>query len=115
MTNFTLSDLESIVATRAAASRDESYTARLKEKGVAHVAKKLGEESVETIIALVSEDEERVISESADMLYHLLVALHLKNIPVASVLTELARRTSMTGLAEKASRTPQASGGRQED
>ncbi|RFC66091.1 phosphoribosyl-ATP diphosphatase [Fulvimarina endophytica] len=104
MTDFTLSDLETIIAERMKASSEESYTAKLREKGVSHVAKKLGEESIETVIALVGEDESRVASESADLLYHLLVALALRGVPVSDVLSELGRRTATTGLAEKASR-----------
>ncbi|MEN3793227.1 phosphoribosyl-ATP diphosphatase [Fulvimarina sp. MAC3] len=109
MTNFSLSDLEKIVADRASASSAESYTAKLKDKGIGHVAKKLGEEATETVIALVSEDDERVTSESADLVYHLLVALHLRGIPVSDIFAELGRRTSMSGLDEKASRTPDGS------
>ncbi|MER0238979.1 phosphoribosyl-ATP diphosphatase [Fulvimarina sp. MAC8] len=106
MTEFSLSDLEKIVAERASASSGESYTAKLKEKGIGHVAKKLGEESTETVIALVSEGDERVVSESADLIYHLLVALNLRNIPASDIFAELGRRTSTSGLEEKASRTP---------
>ncbi|EAU40315.1 phosphoribosyl-ATP pyrophosphatase [Fulvimarina pelagi HTCC2506] len=106
MTDFSLSDLEKIVAERANASPSESYTAKLKAMGVSHVAKKLGEESTETVIALVSQDDDRVVSESADLIYHLLVALNLRGIPAADIFSELGRRTSTTGLEEKAARPP---------
>ena len=111
MTKFSLSDLEKIVAERASASSAESYTAKLKEKGIAHVAKKLGEEATETVIALVSEDNERVVSESADLISHLLVAIHLRGIPTSDIVFELGRRTSTTGLEEKASRAHDLSRG----
>ncbi|ORE91594.1 phosphoribosyl-ATP diphosphatase [Aurantimonas sp. 22II-16-19i] len=107
MTNFTLEDLETIVAARAGSTDGSSYTATLARKGAAHTAKKLGEEAVETIIAAVSEDDDRLTSEAADLLYHLLVLLHLKHIPLSAVMAELARRTAQTGLEEKAGR-PQA-------
>ena len=104
MTDFSLPDLETIIADRASVTDGSSYTAKLSEKGVTHVAKKLGEEATETVIALVSENEERVVSESADLIYHLLVALRLRGVPMSDILAELGRRTAMTGLEEKASR-----------
>ena len=104
MTDFSLTDLETIIADRASVTDGSSYTAKLSEKGVTHVAKKLGEEATETIIALVSENEERVVAESADLIYHLLVALRLRGVPMSDILAELGRRTAMTGLEEKASR-----------
>ena len=108
MTAFTLSDLETIVAARAASDDSSSYTASLARKGVAAVAKKLGEEATETVIAAISEDGERLASEAADLLYHLMVALHLRGVPLCDVMAELGRRTAQSGLQEKASRTPSA-------
>ncbi|MBP0617260.1 phosphoribosyl-ATP diphosphatase [Jiella mangrovi] len=105
MSDFTLEDLEKIVAARATSGDPSSYTATLVEKGAAHTAKKLGEEAVETVIAAIGEDDERLASESADLLYHLLVLLHLKHVPLSSVMAELARRTAQTGLEEKAGRS----------
>jgi phosphoribosyl-ATP pyrophosphohydrolase len=67
-------------------------------------AKKLGEEAVETVIAAVRKDEDGLVSESADLLYHWLVVLALAGIPVSRVMAELERRTAQSGLAEKASR-----------
>ncbi|WAP70513.1 phosphoribosyl-ATP diphosphatase [Jiella pelagia] len=104
MSEFTLRDLETIVASRATSEDVSSYTATLARKGASHTAKKLGEEAVETIIAAVSEDDARLTSEAADLLYHLLVLLHLKHVPLSAVMAELARRTAQTGLEEKASR-----------
>ncbi|MCB8840583.1 phosphoribosyl-ATP diphosphatase [Aurantimonas sp. VKM B-3413] len=105
MTDFTLSDLETIVAARAASDDASSYTAKLAAKGIGHVAKKLGEEATETVIAAISEDDERLASEAADLLYHLLVALNLRKVPLSAVMAELGRRTTQTGLQEKAGRS----------
>ena len=104
MTRFTLDQLAARVKERAAASADASYTRKLLDKGVAHCAKKLGEEAVETALAAVSEDRERVVSEAADLLYHLLVVLEARQIALADVEAALAERTGMSGLEEKASR-----------
>lgn len=106
MSEFTLADLEAIVASRAKASPEESWTAKLVSKGQRKAAKKLGEEAVETVIAAIAEDRENLTSESADLLYHLLVVLKIADIPLADVLDELARRTGQSGLAEKAGRAP---------
>ena len=107
MTRFTLSDLEKIIEQRAAASSEESYTAKLIEKGIAVSSKKLGEEAVETVIAANRGDKTEIIKESADLLYHLLVVLRASQIPVADVMRELETRTQQSGLAEKASRSDQ--------
>ncbi|QQM30593.1 phosphoribosyl-ATP diphosphatase [Martelella lutilitoris] len=106
MSEFTLADLEAIVAERAKASPEESWTAKLVSKGQSRAAKKLGEEAVETVIAAIAEDRENLTSESADLLYHLLVVLKIADIPLAAVMDELARRTGQSGLAEKAGRAP---------
>ncbi len=104
MTDFSLSDLNIIVKQRAAASPDESYTARLLLGGVERAAKKLGEEAVEAVIAAVSADPSELTKEAADVLYHLLVVLHGGGISLDAVMHELEQRTRQSGLAEKASR-----------
>ena len=101
---FTLADLESIVAARAAASPEESWTAKLMAAGPVRIAKKFGEEAVETVIAGAQGDRGALIAESADVLYHLLVLLHARRVSVKEVLGELERRTAQSGLQEKASR-----------
>lgn len=101
---FTLSDLDAFLATRATASPDESYTARLLSKGPGYSAKKLGEEAVEAVIAAVQGDAKGLKMESADVLYHLLVVLRARGVPLQDVLDELERRTGQSGLQEKASR-----------
>ena len=104
MTGFTLADLEQRVKERAKASPDVSYTRKLLDKGVAHCAKKFGEEAVETVMAAVGEDRERLIAESADTLYHLLVLLEARGVTLAEVEALLETRTKKSGLEEKASR-----------
>src|SRR5271170_729404 len=104
MAPFTLQDLEKRVQTRAQASAETSYTRALLDKGVVHCAKKLGEEAVETAIAAVAEDRDRMTAEAADLLYHLIVVLHARGISLAEVEAELAARMRQTGLDEKAAR-----------
>ncbi|MEN9896259.1 MAG: phosphoribosyl-ATP pyrophosphohydrolase [Pseudomonadota bacterium] len=104
MTVFTLSDLEKIVASRAKASPEESWTAKLVAAGQTRAARKLGEEAVETVIAAVEKDRNSLTSEAADLIYHLLVVLNIADIPLQDVISELQRRTAQSGLTEKASR-----------
>ena len=104
MTDFTLHDLEKRVAERAGASAEVSYTRKLLDRGVAQCAKKLGEEAVELALASVTESRERLIEESADLLYHLLVLLKARDIKLAEVEAVLGARASQSGFAEKASR-----------
>jgi phosphoribosyl-ATP pyrophosphohydrolase len=104
MANFTLHDLAARVKERAQASPDVSYTRKLIDRGIAHCAKKLGEEAVETTIAAVAEDRDRLIAETADLLYHLFVVLEVRDISLAEVEAALAERTAQSGLDEKAGR-----------
>jgi phosphoribosyl-ATP pyrophosphohydrolase len=104
MTKFTLADLEIRVRERAQASAAESYTRALIDKGVAHCAKKMGEEAFETALAAVEDDKGRVIAESADLLYHLMVLLQARGVTLDEVEAELGRRTAQSGHEEKASR-----------
>lgn len=104
MSDFTLSDLERIVATRAAASPTESWTAKLLAAGPERAAKKFGEEAVEAVIAAVKGDRVELIAESADVLYHLLVLLRSRDVALQDVLSQLESRTAQSGLAEKAAR-----------
>ncbi len=106
MSTFTLHDLEARVQERAKATAETSYTRKLLDKGVAHCAKKLGEEAVETALAAVVEDRERLIGEAADLLYHLIVLLEARGVRLAEVETALAGRVSQSGLEEKAARKP---------
>ena len=104
MSAFSLQDLERIVAERGRSGAADSWTAKLFAKGQPKAAQKLGEEAVETVIAAVSGDRDGLVSESADLLYHWLVVLALAEVPLSEVLAELERRTSQSGVAEKASR-----------
>lgn len=104
MTSFSLSDLERIVAERASASPEQSWTAKLVAAGQPRAAKKLGEEAVEAVIAAISNDRKNLTDEAADLLYHLLVVLKIADIPLSDVLDELERRTGQSGIQEKESR-----------
>ena len=101
---FTLRDLETRVHERAALGADQSYTRKLLDKGVAHCAKKLGEEAVETALAAVTEDRAHLIAEAADLIYHLLVVLEARGVKLSEVEAALAARQAQSGLEEKASR-----------
>ena len=101
---MTLEDLEAIIATRARASVDESWTAQLLAKGPEKVAEKFGEEAIECLIEAVRNDKTRLTSEAADVLFHLLVMLHARGVRVADVMAELDARQSQSGLTEKATR-----------
>ena len=100
----TLERLEATIAARRGADADTSYVARLNAKGLNKIAQKLGEESVETVIAALSGDSRELIGEAADLLFHLLVLLGAKDVALAEVLAELDRREGTSGIAEKASR-----------
>jgi phosphoribosyl-ATP pyrophosphohydrolase len=104
MAAFTISDLEKRVQERSQASAEVSYTRKLLDRGIVHCAKKLGEEAVEVAIAAVGEDRDRMVAETADLLYHLLVVLHARGIALDEVEAELGARTRQTGLDEKAAR-----------
>ena len=101
----TLTRLEATIARRLTASPDESYVAKLNSKGLAKIAQKVGEEAVETVIAAVSGEREELVSESADLLMHLLVLLQKKGVALDEVMAELDRREGVSGLDEKASRS----------
>jgi phosphoribosyl-ATP pyrophosphohydrolase len=104
MIKFTIHDLEQRVGERAQASPDVSYTRKLLDRGVAQCAKKFGEEAIETVLAAVGEDRERLIAEASDLVYHLLVLLKSRGITLAEVEAALAARTNQSGLDEKAAR-----------
>src|SRR6516225_9933712 len=104
MAPFSLRDLEKRVDERAKAGADVSYTRKLLDRGVMHCAKKLGEEAVEAAIAAVGEDRQRLIGEAADVLYHLLVVLHVRGVTLDEVEAELGARTRQSGIDERAAR-----------
>ncbi|PCJ87320.1 MAG: phosphoribosyl-ATP diphosphatase [Hyphomicrobiales bacterium] len=104
MPQFSLTDLDTIIAKRADAGADSSYTAQLLHKGVLKCAEKLGEESIELILAAAAQEKSDVANEAADVLYHLLVLLRARDVPLEEVMTILEGRTGQSGLAEKALR-----------
>lgn len=99
-----LDELARRIDERAVSDDPASYTAKLTRAGTALCARKLGEEAVETVIAALAGDRREVTAEAADLLYHLLVLLHVCKVPLADVMEELEARTSRTGLEEKAAR-----------
>ena len=105
--SFSLDELAEIIHARRGAATEKSYTKSLFEAGVTRIAKKFGEEAVETVIAALGDDKSALTGEVADVLYHLLVLLEAREIALSEVLSELQRRTSQSGLQEKASRGDQ--------
>jgi phosphoribosyl-ATP pyrophosphohydrolase len=87
-----LTRLEAVIDARVDAPPEHSYTARLAAAGDLKAAQKLAEEGVETALAAVAEGRERLIAEAADLIYHLLVLLRLRQATLADVIAELERR-----------------------
>jgi len=104
MARFTIHDLAATIDARAAAGGETSYTRKLLDKGAPHCARKLGEEAIETVIAAMENDRDHLISESADLVFHLLVLLKARGVSLADVEAALEQRTGMSGLEEKAAR-----------
>jgi phosphoribosyl-ATP pyrophosphohydrolase len=100
----TLARLEAVIAERRGGDPSASYVAKLNAKGLNKIAQKVGEEAVETIIAALAEDRAALVGEAADLLFHLLLLLGAKDVPLAEVLAELDRRDGVSGIAEKAAR-----------
>ena len=105
MSDFSLHTLERIVAERAAVTDGTSWTAKLVGKGIEKAAEKLGEEAVETVIAAVAQDDVQLTGEAADLLYHLLVVLHMRGIALDDVVATLQARSGQSGLQEKSARS----------
>jgi phosphoribosyl-ATP pyrophosphohydrolase len=99
-----LSRLAETIAARKSADPDSSWTAKLLAKGPEKCAEKFGEEAIEAIIEAVKGDRAKLTAEAADVLYHLLVMLAARDLTLADVEAELARREGMSGIAEKAAR-----------
>jgi phosphoribosyl-ATP pyrophosphohydrolase/phosphoribosyl-AMP cyclohydrolase len=87
-----LARLEQVIAQRATEKPDASYTAKLLAKGIGKVAQKVGEEGVEAALAGVNESDQKVVEESADLAFHLLVLLRARGIPLQRVVRELESR-----------------------
>jgi phosphoribosyl-ATP pyrophosphohydrolase len=101
----TLARLEATIAARRGADPASSYVASLFAKGRPRIARKLGEEAVEAVVAALAEDEAALTGEAADLIFHLMVLLNEAGIPLADVLAELDRREGVSGHDEKAART----------
>ena len=99
-----LQRLYDTIAARKTADPGSSYTAKLLQQGRTTIAKKMGEEAVETAIAAVANDSDAVVAESADLLYHLLVLWADCGVEPEEVWKKLAAREGTSGLVEKASR-----------
>ncbi|MGH1423389.1 MAG: phosphoribosyl-ATP diphosphatase [Pseudooceanicola sp.] len=100
----TLHDLAATITARKDADPDSSWTAKLLAKGPEKCAEKFGEEAIEAIVEAVKGNREALASEAADVLYHLLVMLASRDVTLAEVEAELARREGTSGLDEKAAR-----------
>ena len=101
---MTLDDLYATILSRKDADPDSSWTAKLLAKGPEKCAEKFGEEAVEAIVEAVRDDKAALTSEAADVLYHLLVMLAARDVPLGDVMDELARRQGTSGIAEKNAR-----------
>ncbi|MFN3641992.1 MAG: phosphoribosyl-ATP diphosphatase [Gemmobacter sp.] len=99
-----LARLAQTIDARRGADPDTSWTARLLARGPEACAKKFGEEAVEAVIEAVRGDRARLVCEAADALYHLLVMLAARDVTLAEVEAELARREGVSGIDEKAGR-----------
>ena len=100
----TLERLAQTITDRKTADPSSSWTAKLLSEGVEKAAEKFGEEAIEAIIEAVKGDRERLTAEAADVMYHLLVMLAARDIPLEDVLAELDRRSGTSGVDEKADR-----------
>ena len=101
---MSLERLAATIAARKGAAPETSWTAKLLSKGPEKCAEKFGEEAIEAIIEAVKGDREKLVSEAADTLYHLLVMLAARDLTLAHVEAELDRREGRSGIEEKASR-----------
>ncbi|MDG2019077.1 MAG: phosphoribosyl-ATP diphosphatase [Porticoccaceae bacterium] len=108
MSDSVLKQLSEVLEARKQSSADESYVASLHQKGLNKILEKVGEESVETILAArdaeQTGDNSKVVYETADLWFHSLVMLSHLDIDVDEVLQELERRFGLSGLEEKANR-----------
>lgn len=105
-----LARLEQLIAERKAALAadpglpERSYVARVLARGRPRLARKLGEEAVETVVAALAEDDQALAGEAADLLFHLLLLLGDRGIPLADVLAALEAREGLSGIDERAGR-----------
>jgi phosphoribosyl-ATP pyrophosphohydrolase len=105
MSGDVLAGLAETIRARRNAAGDSSYTRQLLDRGVEQCAKKFGEEAVETVLAAMAQSDDGLRNEAADVIYHLLVLLEVRNIDFADVLDVLDKRKMQSGLEEKSGRT----------
>jgi phosphoribosyl-ATP pyrophosphohydrolase len=105
MSKNVLSRLAAIIKSRRQASPEASHTRRLLDEAPLKPAKKLGEEAVEVAIAAIAQDDTALVGETADLLYHLLVLLESRGIPLDDVYAELERRMALTAVGQKRQKT----------
>jgi phosphoribosyl-ATP pyrophosphohydrolase len=103
-----LERLEATIRARRSAEPTTSYVARLTADGRAKMARKLGEEAIETLVAALADDRAATTSEAADLVFHLLVLLADMELSFDDVVAELDRRDGLSGIAEKAARSGDA-------
>ena len=103
----TLARLEKVILERRNCDPETSYVALLRRDGRPRMARKLGEEAVEAVVAGLSGSDEELVGEAADVLFHLMVLLADREIALDDVLAELDRREGISGIEEKASRPKQ--------
>jgi phosphoribosyl-ATP pyrophosphohydrolase len=102
--NDTLEQLAAVIESRKGADAESSYVAGLCARGMNAILKKVGEEAAETIIAAKDSDDRALVHETADLWFHTLVMLAMRDLGPDAVLAELERRFGVSGLDEKAAR-----------
>ena len=100
-----LKQLDEVLEQRKSAAPDSSYVAKLYDKGLDAILKKIGEEATETVMAAKDGNKEQIIYETADLWFHTMVLLSQQGLSTDDVLKELARRFGISGIDEKAGRT----------
>lgn len=103
-----LGSLAETVDSRAGGNPEKSYTARLLGSGELRCGKKIAEEAAELALAIAAEGRKETASEAADLIFHVLVGLRAKGVPLDMVADALAERRGVSGIAEKASRQTRA-------
>ncbi len=99
-----LFSLRDKIRERMTASPEESYVAKMHQRGLTKIAQKVGEEATEVVIAALAENHEDLINESADLIFHLMLLLNEKNVMPEEVIAEITRRMGFSGVDEKKAR-----------
>jgi phosphoribosyl-ATP pyrophosphohydrolase len=105
MTNHIIDELFETIKSRKGANPESSYVASLYSKGTEKIAEKVGEEAIETIIEAIKGDKEKLASESADLLFHLMVLWADQGLEPSDIMDVLQSRLGISGHDEKASRS----------